>query len=168
MTSDSAISVIMLMVKPTTYMKKKVAITEVGSASAEISVERQSRMKMKMISTAMRPPKKMWPRTSRTFSRMPSASLWTGRICSCGKLGREPGQRRFDLGGDVDGVGAGLLADRERHRVGAVQARGRRALLVAVDHGADVLDAHRRAAVGAEDDVRDFGRPPGTRPWCAA
>ena len=35
MTSDSAINVIMLMVKPTTYMKKKVAITEVGSASAD-------------------------------------------------------------------------------------------------------------------------------------
>ena len=87
MTSESAISVIMLMVKPTTYMKKKVAITEVGSASAEISVDRQSRMKMKMISTAMRPPKMMCPRTSRTFSRMPSASLWTGRISSCGKLG---------------------------------------------------------------------------------
>ncbi len=82
MTSDSAISVIMLMVKPTTYMKKKVAITEVGSASAEISVERQSRMKMKMISTAIRPPKKMWPRTSLTFSRMPSASLCTWLICS--------------------------------------------------------------------------------------
>ena len=59
MTSDSAISVIMLMVKPTAHMKKNVAITEVGSASAEISVERQSRMKTKMISTAIRPPKMM-------------------------------------------------------------------------------------------------------------
>ena len=78
MTSDSAISVIMLMVKPTAHMKKNVAITEVGSASAEISVERQSRMKTKMISTAIRPPKMMWVRTSRTFSLMKSASLWTG------------------------------------------------------------------------------------------
>ena len=59
MTSDSAISVIMLKVKPTTYMKKKVAMTEVGSASAEISVERQSRMKTKMTSTAIKPPKMM-------------------------------------------------------------------------------------------------------------
>ena len=60
MTSDSAISVIMLMVKPATHMKKNVAMTEVGSASAEISVERQSRMKTKMTSTAIRPPKMMW------------------------------------------------------------------------------------------------------------
>ena len=82
MTSDSAISVIMLMVKPAIYMKKNVAITEVGSASAVISVERQSRMKRKMTSTAIRPPKKMWPRTSLTFSLMKSASLCTGRICS--------------------------------------------------------------------------------------
>ncbi len=87
MTSDSAINVIMLMVKPTAHMKKKVATTEVGSASAEISVERQSRMKMKMISTAIRPPKMMCVRTSRTFSLMKSASLWTGRICSAGKFG---------------------------------------------------------------------------------
>ena len=49
MTSESAISVIMLRVKPATYMKKNVAMTEVGSASAMISVERQSRMKTKMI-----------------------------------------------------------------------------------------------------------------------
>ena len=41
MTSDSAINVIMLIVNPTTYMKKNVAITDVGSASAEINVERQ-------------------------------------------------------------------------------------------------------------------------------
>ena len=34
MTSDSAISVIMLNVKPAIHMKKNVAITEVGSASA--------------------------------------------------------------------------------------------------------------------------------------
>ena len=74
MTSDSAISVIMLIVKPATYMKKNVAMTEVGSASAEISVERQSRMKTKMTSTAIRPPKMMWLRTSSTFALMNSAS----------------------------------------------------------------------------------------------
>ena len=60
MTSESAISVIMLMVKPAMYMKKNVAMTDVGSASAEISVDRQSRMNTKMTSTAMRPPKMMW------------------------------------------------------------------------------------------------------------
>ena len=86
-TSDSAISVIMLMVKPTTYMKKNVAITDVGSASAVISVERQSRMNTKTTSTAMMPPKMMFMRTSSTFSMMPSASVCTVLICSCGKLG---------------------------------------------------------------------------------
>ena len=50
MTSDSAISVIMLMVKPARYMKKNVEMTDVGSASAVISVERQSRMKTKITS----------------------------------------------------------------------------------------------------------------------
>ena len=59
MTSESAISVIMLMVKPAIHMKKNVAMTDVGSASAVISVDRQSRMKTKMMSTAIRPPKMM-------------------------------------------------------------------------------------------------------------
>ena len=44
-------------------------------------------MKTKMMSTAIRPPKMMCVRTSLTFSLMKSASLWTGRICSGGKLG---------------------------------------------------------------------------------
>ena len=87
MTRERAMSVIMLMVKPTTYMKKNVAMTDVGRASAVMSVERQSRMKMKTISTAMMPPNTMCPRTSRTFSRMPSASLCTCRMDSCGKVG---------------------------------------------------------------------------------
>ena len=64
MTSDSAINVIMLIVKPTTYMKKNVAMTEVGSASAEMSVERQSRMNTKITRTAIMPPKMMCVRTS--------------------------------------------------------------------------------------------------------
>ena len=87
MTSDSAISDIMLKVKPAMYMKKNVATTEVGSASAVIRVERQSRMNRKMTSTAMIPPNRMWLRTSRTFSLMKSASLWTGRICRSGNDG---------------------------------------------------------------------------------
>ena len=42
MTRDNAISVIMLIVKPAIHMKKKVEMTDVGSASAVISVDRQS------------------------------------------------------------------------------------------------------------------------------
>ncbi len=87
MTSESAINVIMLIVKPAMYMKKNVAMTDVGSASAEISVERQSRMKMKMTSTAIKPPKTMWLRTSSTFDLMNSASSWIGLMRSVGKLG---------------------------------------------------------------------------------
>ena len=86
MTSDSAISDIMLKVKPATYMKKNVAMTDVGSARAVMSVDRQSRMNRKMTSTAMRPPNTMWPRTSRTFSLMKSASLWTGLIWRSGSV----------------------------------------------------------------------------------
>ncbi len=87
MTSDSAINVIMLMVKPAIYMKKNVAMTEVGSASAVISVERQSRMKMKMTNTAMMPPKMMCSRTWSTFDLMKSASSWTGLIWRSGNDG---------------------------------------------------------------------------------
>ena len=71
---------------------------------------------------------------------------------------RRLGERRIDLPLHVDRVGAGLLAHRERHRVGAIEARRRDAIFVAVDHLADVLHAHRRAAVGSQDDVLDFRR----------
>ena len=49
MTSEIAIIVIMFIVKPATHMKKNVAMTEVGSASDVMSVERQSRMNTKTI-----------------------------------------------------------------------------------------------------------------------
>src|SRR6185503_19028022 len=55
------------------------------------------------------------------------------------------------------GVRAALLLDRERDRVGAVEARGGRPLLVAVDHAADVADADGRAGFRAQDDVLDLG-----------
>ena len=74
MTSDSAISVIMLIVKPAIHMKKNVETTDVGSASAVMSVDRQSRMKTKMTSTAISAPKTIASRTCFTFSRMNSAS----------------------------------------------------------------------------------------------
>ena len=77
MTSESAISVIMLNVKPASHMKKNVAMTEVGSASALMSVDRQSRMKRKMTSTAIRPPKMMSSRTCATLPFMNSASSCT-------------------------------------------------------------------------------------------
>ena len=85
---------------------------------------------------------------------MPSASVWTVLICSCGKFGAAFASAA-SIFCCIDGVGARLLAHRERHRVLAVQAGRRRPILVTVDDLADVLDAHRRAA-RAQDDVLDF------------
>ena len=57
MASESASSVIMLSVKPSTHITKNVAMTRVGSASDEMSVERQSSMKTRMTRIAIAPPK---------------------------------------------------------------------------------------------------------------
>ena len=64
MASESAINDIMLRVNPMTYMKKKVEMTDVGSARAEITVERQSSMKRKITNTAIKPPNTRSRRTS--------------------------------------------------------------------------------------------------------
>ena len=83
-TSEIAIRVIMFSVKPAAHMKKNVAITDVGSASAVISVDRQSRMNTNTISTAMMPPKTMFRRTSSRLERMKRASSWIGRMVRSG------------------------------------------------------------------------------------
>jgi len=67
---DKAIRDMKLRVKFIAFMAKKVAIMEVGMASALISVLRQSRKKMKTIRTARRLPSKMVFRTSLTASRI--------------------------------------------------------------------------------------------------
>ena len=69
MASESASSVIWLRVKPSTYMTKNVPTTEVGSASAEMKVPRTSRRKVRMMRTAINPPK-----TSATSSIPPTGS----------------------------------------------------------------------------------------------
>ena len=55
--------------------------------SAVISVDRQSRMKMKMTSTAISAPKTIASRTCFTFSRMNSASSCTALMRRAGKFG---------------------------------------------------------------------------------
>ena len=50
-------------------------------------------------------------------------------------------------------VGAGLLADEEGHRVGAVEARERARLLLGVRHRGDVAHAHRAALEVGHDEV---------------
>ena len=59
--SGSAISVIMLMVKPNRFMNKKVPMMEIGSVSPVITVERQEFRNMKTISIV---------------SSAPSISVW--------------------------------------------------------------------------------------------
>ena len=64
---------------PSTYMKKSVPTTEVGSASAEMKVPRGSRRKTRMMRIAMAPPKKMAIHTSWALASMVSAwsmSTW--------------------------------------------------------------------------------------------
>ena len=54
--SDSASMVMLLKVKPITWMKAKVAITEVGMASALINVARKSCRKNRITTTASSAP----------------------------------------------------------------------------------------------------------------
>ena len=54
-------------------MTKKVPMTLVGSATALMSVERRSSMKMRMMRMAMAPPKTMATSTSCAFSLMKRA-----------------------------------------------------------------------------------------------
>ena len=68
----------------------------------------------------------------------------------------DAGERRMYAFGNRRRVRAGLLLDRERHRVHAVEPRRRRALFEAVHNAPDVANAHGRAAVRSKDDVLDL------------
>ena len=71
--SDSAISVIMLTVKPSTCMKKKVPMMEIGSVSPVITVLRQELRNRNTISTV---------------STAPSSSVWR-TFCTATRIGRD-------------------------------------------------------------------------------
>jgi hypothetical protein len=92
----SAISVIMLMVKPNRFMNKKVPISAMGSVSPVMTVERHEFRNKNTISTvSMAPSISVW-RTLATATRMgrepspPRLSLHAGR-----QLGLQLGQCRF-------------------------------------------------------------------------
>jgi hypothetical protein len=68
--SDKPSNVIMFSVKPSTYIKKNVATTLVGNATALISVDRKSSMKIRMMKIAIAPPYQMAICTSCAFSLM--------------------------------------------------------------------------------------------------
>ena len=160
MTSESAISVIMLMVKPATYMKKNVAMTEVGSASAEISVERQSRMNTKMIEHGHDAAE------DDVLADLGDVLLDEVRVVvdllmseSCGKVGIT----RASVSRTRRVISTVLAPDclRTANDTASTPFRRvvRRALGVAVDDRGDVLHADGRAAVRAEDDVLDLLDP---------
>ena len=158
MTSDSAINVIMLMVNPTAHMKKKVATTEVGSASAEISVERQSRMKMKMIMHGHQAAEED-VRAHVAHVLLDEIGVVVDRPDLERREGRgQPRQRRIDAIGDLHGVRARLLAHREGHGIGAVQAGRRGPVLEAIHDLADILEADRRSGGRTQDHVLDLGQ----------
>ena len=72
--SESAISVIMLMVKPNMYMNRNVPMIEIGSVSPVMTVERHEFRNRNTISTV---------------SNAPSISVWR-TLFTATRIGREP------------------------------------------------------------------------------
>jgi hypothetical protein len=146
MTSESAISVIMLIVKPATYMKKNVAITDVGSASARDERRAPVAHEDEDDQHGHEAAEEMCLRTSRDVLLDEVGVVVDSLPDQLRKIGAGAVERLPHAPRDLDRVGARLLADRERHGVGAVEPGRRRPLLVAVDHAGDVAHAHRRPA----------------------
>ena len=117
-------------------------ITEIGSVSPVITVERQEFRKQNTMSTVSRPPSTSVFSTSATDSRMKidvSRTIWISvpggsSACSCvdGRAHRVH---------DADGVGLGLLGDVDGHGRLAVDERERPLLLDGVLDGGDVRRA---------------------------
>src|SRR5512141_505569 len=84
MASESAMSVIMLKVKPAHHMTRNVVTTDVGSARDEMNVERQSSMNRKMTRIAIAPPKKMASVTLWMLLRMNIDESMAFRISTSG------------------------------------------------------------------------------------
>ena len=82
--SDSAISVIMLMVKPNRFMNKNVPMMEIGSVSPVITVERHELRNKNTISTVSSAPSIKVRRTLSTATRI-------GRAPSVISSSRAPG-----------------------------------------------------------------------------
>ena len=144
MASDSAIRVITLSVIPMKFITVKDEITEIGSVSPVITVERQELRKQKTMKMVRMPPRIIVSSTSRTESRI---MIEASRTSSMDVPGGSSGCRRRDLPLDrvdhLDGVGPGLLRDVERHGGHAVHERQRPLLLDAVGHGRHLAQRNR-------------------------
>ena len=170
MTSDSAISVIMLIVKPATYMKKNVAMTEVGSASARDERRAPVAHEDEDDQDGHDAAEDDVPRARRaTFSLMNvGVVVHRADLRAAGSSAR----RVASAACTRSAMSTVLAPDCLRTENDTASAPFRRvvdvALLVAVHDRADVADADGRAAVGAQDDVLDLVDASRTRPSCAA
>ena len=110
--SVSAISVIMLMVNPNRFMKKKVPISAMGSVRPVMTVERHEFRNRKTISTVSSAPSISVRRTLSTDTRMgrePSA------ICSSRMPGGSSARKVVHRGLQAVGHGDGVLVLRLLH-----------------------------------------------------
>ena len=124
--SDSAISVIMLMVKPNAAMTMKVPISAIGSVRPVITVERQEFRNRKTMATVSRPPSISVCCTLSTEFRMPREPSRTISSFTPGGSGLlQLGHRLAHAARHLDGVLALRLDDVDGERALAVEQRRR-------------------------------------------
>jgi hypothetical protein len=148
--SDSAISVIMLMVKPNRFMNRKVPMMEIGSVSPVMTVERQELRNRNTMSTVSSAPSISVRRTFSTATRIGPRAVGDELQPRAGR------QQRLDvLDGLVQSVdhGNGVFVlgflHRQQQRALAVVKRQAVDFLRAVGDARDLVDGDgRRRAAG--------------------
>ena len=152
----SAISVIMLIVKPNMSMNRKVPMMAIGSVRPVITVERQEFRNRNTISTVrIAPSISVW-RTLATETRIwrePSAigsSRRPGGSCLL-----HLGDGRLQAVDHGDGVFVLRLLHRQQQRALAVVQRQAVDLLRAVDDAGQLVQPHRRAVAPRDDDLAE-------------
>ena len=117
--SESAISVITLSVIPMKFMTMNEEMTEIGSVSPVITVERQELRKQKTMKIVSMPPRTRVLTTSSTDSRMNfEASRTSSIVVPAGSSGSSLDERVLDRVDHRHRVGAGLLEDVDAHAPG--------------------------------------------------
>ena len=141
--SDSAISVIMLIVKPNRYMNRKVPISAIGSVRPVMTVERQEFRNRKTISTVSAAPSisvrctlATDTRIERELSRIDLEPARRAAAAACASA-----SACVQAVDHLDGVLALRLLHRQQHRALAVVERQALDLLRAVDDVGDLADA---------------------------
>ena len=134
MASESAISVMTFSVIPRKFMAMNEEMTEIGSVSPVMTVERQELRKQKTIRIVRRPPMIRVVCTSGTDSRIMTEPSRTSSISTAGGSSASSCSIScVDGVDDADGVRLRLLEDVERHGRDAVD-EGERALLLDAVH----------------------------------